>query len=256
MKIIYGPVPSWRFGRSLGVDPTAVGENICPFDCIYCQLGRTKRKTLVRKEYTPLTQMKNELGKLKKDIKNRFDVITFSGTGEPTLNSKIGEMITFAKKFGLPVVVLTSGSLIPKEEVRSALSKADIVSIKLDAPNERIFQKINRPVKGITLAMIIKGIKKFRKEFHGKLCLQMMFVDANKNKAKEMAELAREIKPDEVQIDTPLRPSRVPPLSPAEIEKIEKEFKGMNIISVYRKKRPKVKPYDLKETLLRRPGRI
>lgn len=250
MKTVYGPVPSWRFGRSLGVDPVCRTEKMCPFDCVYCQLGRTKEKTPERGEYVELGRV---CGELEAAEKGTSDVITFSGTSEPTLNTEIGEMIGFAKKFGLPVVVLTNSSLLHLKEVREALCGADVVSAKLDAPNEELFQKINRPAEGITFESVLGGLERFREEFRGKFALQMMFVGANKGAAGEMAGLARRLEPDEVQLDTPLRPSPVPPLSKEEMEGVEERFEGLPFISVYREKKPDVAPLDLHETRARRP---
>jgi len=250
MKTIYGPVPSWRFGRSLGVDPICAKGKICSFDCVYCQLGRTKTKTTERKPYVGIKIMKRELETVPK---NNIDMITFSGTGEPTLNSQLGDMIDFARNFGIRVAVLTNSSLLSNREVRDALGHADIVAAKLDAPNEELFQKINNPVEGLHFQTVVKGIKAFREEFKGKLALQMMFVDLNKACSREMAQLAREIGPDEIQLDTPLRCSAVAPLSPSQMAAIEKDFIGLPFISVYRCKKPRTVPFDLYETSLRRP---
>ncbi len=252
MKVIYGPVPSWRFGRSLGVDPVCIMPKICSFDCIYCQLGKTAELTTERKEYAKLSRMKKELDEAPKD---NIDVITFSGTSEPTLNSKIGEMIKYAKKFGFPVYVLTNASFIFMESVREDLSHADLVSLKLDAPNQEIFEKVNKPADGITFKKVLEGLKKFREEYDGIFALQIMFVNENKDYAKEIAETARELKPDLVQLDTPLRPSAAKPLSEKEMQKIEKHFKGMKYTQVYEEKKPDAKPLDIHETYLRRPER-
>ncbi len=250
MDIVYGPVPSWRFGRSLGVDPICSPEKICSFDCTYCQLGKTKNLTISRSEYASYYKMRTEL---ESADKSTTDVITFSGTGEPTLNTSLGKMISFAKKFRFPVVVLTNSSLLYLKEVRDSLLDADIVSLKLDAPNEIFFQKINRPAPGIQFSSVLEGIHSFRREFNGKFALQMMFIDANKEAAPEMAALARALNPDEVQLDTPLRPSSTPPISPEEMEKIEKHFQDLPYISVYHRKKPSVSPLDAQETELRRP---
>lgn len=250
MKSVYGPVPSWRLGRSLGVDPICSREKRCSFDCIYCQLGRTKTKTMQRKPYVDIGSMKSEL---ETAPKKNIDAITFSGTGEPTLNSELGDMIDFARNFGIRVAVLTNSSLLSDTGVRRALSHADVVAAKLDAPDEEFFQKINNPVEGLHFQAIIEGIKAFRKEFKGKLALQMMFVGLNKECASEMARLVREIGPDEVQLDTPLRRSTVPPLSPEEMSGIERHFTDLQVIQVYRAKKPKTVPLDIHETRLRRP---
>jgi len=250
LNIIYGPVPSWRFGSSLGVDAICSRKKICSFDCTYCQLGKTGDLTTQRKEYVSYSKMK---GALTAADKSTSDVITFSGTGEPTLNTKIGDMISFAKTFGLPVAVLTNSSLLCLDEVRNALLEADIVAAKLDAPNQEIFEKVNQPAPGVRFSQVLEGILAFRKAYSGKLALQMMFVAENKNSAPEMAKLARQINPEEVQLDTPIRPSAVPALSIREMEKIEHSFEGLPTISVYKKKSEYVSPIDEEETRLRRP---
>jgi wyosine [tRNA(Phe)-imidazoG37] synthetase (radical SAM superfamily) len=251
MKTVYGPVPSWRLGRSLGVDPICARQKTCPFDCIYCQLGRTKKKTLRRRRYIDIGAMRSELRAVPK---GGIDTITFSGTGEPTLNSQLGEMISFAKGLGIPVAVLTNSSLLRNRDVRKALMEADIVAAKLDAPNEQVFREINRPCRGLRFSSVLSGIRDFRRRFTGKFALQMMFVDGNRQWAEDMARLARGLGPDEVQLDTPLRRSPVPPLSPREMAAIEVHFRGLPFIQVYTSRRPKVLPMDLHEMRLRRPG--
>ncbi len=250
MKSVYGPVPSWRFGRSLGIDPICRKQKVCSFDCVYCQLGRTKIRTTSREEYVSLKNIETDL---EKADKSTSDAITFSGTGEPTLNSSLGDMIICAKKYRLPVVVLTNSSLLHLSQVRDAISKADIVCAKLDASDEKTFQNINQPAKGITFGSVLDGLIALRKEFFGKLSLQMMFIEANKKSAAAMAKLAVEIKADEVQLDTPLRPSGVLPLPEPAMDEIEKHFSGIPFISVYKAKKPKVAPLDICETRLRRP---
>ena len=129
----------------------------------------------------------------------------------------------------------------------------DLVAAKVDAPNEALFQAINRPFVPYSLEEIVEGIRRFREGFTGRLALQMMFVEANKDHASEMAQLARELKPDEVQLNTPLRPSPVPPLSPEEMEVIEGAFEGLNVLNVYKAERPEVVPLEESETRRRRP---
>ena len=124
---------------------------------------------------------------------------------------------------------------------------------KLDAPNQKLFEKINRPARGIKLSKIIKGIKQFKREYKGVLALQMMFIKENKSAARQLAQLARRINPDEVQINTPLRPCGVKPLSKKEISRIKKYFKGLPAYTVYERKKLKIKPIDIKATLKRRP---
>jgi wyosine [tRNA(Phe)-imidazoG37] synthetase (radical SAM superfamily) len=251
MKTVYGPVPSWRLGKSLGIDP--VCEKTCSFDCVYCQLGGTENKKIERKKFVEEKKVEEELQQALQKIKP--DVVTFSGMGEPTLALNLAEILdTVKKKAVQPVAVLTNSSLLSLEGVRKDLQGFDLVCAKLDACNSRLFEEINRPAKGIAFEQTLAGIKKFRKEFSGKLALQMMFVAQNKEKAREMASLAMEIKPDMVQINTPLRKCPVRPLSRKELGLIKKEFKGLNAISVYDAEMPDAKALDLQETLQRRPS--
>jgi len=251
MKSVYGPVPSWRLERSLGIDVIA-REKTCSFDCVYCQLGRTKNKTCKLQEFISIKRLEKDLTKVINKVK--ADYITFSGMGEPTLASNLGQAIDLVRGLSdIPIAILTNSSFFWRKELRKALSKLDFIVAKLDAPDEKLLREINKPVKDITFDKILDGIKTVRKEFTGKFALQMMFIDKNKNHAFELANLAREIEPDEVQIDTPTRPCIIKPLNPEEIKKIKSEFKGLNAISVYEAKRPKVKILDKAEYSIRRP---
>ena len=236
-SIIYGPVSSWRLGRSLGVDLFAGSSKICPFDCIYCEWGATAKLTSDRIEFVSLNELKEEL---EKAGVSAADYATFAGNGEPSLAGNLGEAIELARStLKLPVAVLTNSSLMPREDVRRDLAHADLVVAKLDAPNVEIFQKINRPAAGLALEKIIQGIKRFRSEYKGRLAIQMMFVEANKDFAQEMADIARELSPDEVQINTPLRPCGAKPLTRKEIADIRRKFSGFKkVVTVYEAVRP------------------
>ena len=182
------------------------------------------------------------------------DFVTFSGVGEPTLASNIGQAIPIAKSvLHLPVAVLTNSSLMPREDVRRDLAKADVVVAKVDAPEEKLFRKINRPCGGYSIDEIVQGIKLFRENYKGKLAIQIMFIDANKLYCREMAEIARSLSPDEVQLNTPLRPCAVKPLRPPEMAAIKEEFEGLNVAEVYKAPRLEVAPLNAVETLRRRP---
>jgi wyosine [tRNA(Phe)-imidazoG37] synthetase (radical SAM superfamily) len=251
-SIIYGPVPSWRLGRSLGIDLLSTKGKTCSFDCVYCQLGMTVRPEVERKEFVSLDRLAREL----KTVEGiAADYATFSGMGEPSLASNLGEAIGLVKSaLKLPVAVLTNSSLIPREDVRRELALADVVVAKLDAPNEELFRRINRPILKCTLDDIAKAIRLFRGEYQGKLALQMMFFEANRDYAAGMAEIAEPLSPDEVQINTPLRPCGVSPLAAEELAAIEREFGNFqNVFTVYGALTPEVMPFDLAETLRRRP---
>jgi len=250
-RVIYGPVPSWRLGRSLGVDPVSRAEKTCSFDCAYCQLGRTRHYTAERREFVPVARLARELEELPAlDL----DYVTFSGTAEPTLASNLGEAIDEVKRrMQAPVAVLTNSSLMWQPEARAALSRADKVVAKLDAPTEELFTAINRPVEGITLQKILTGIRALRDEYGGCLALQMMFFQDNQDQAEALAQLARKIEPDETEVNTPLRPCAVKPLPPDALARIMNAFEGLNAVSVYEAERPVVNPLDIEETLQRRP---
>ncbi len=252
-SIIYGPVPSWRLGRSLGIDLVSTEGKTCSFDCVYCQLGKTIHRVNQRKEFVSLEKLAAELAQVKGV---GVDCVTFSGVAEPTLASNLGQAIDLAKTvFDLPIVVLTNSSMMFQADVRSELAHADVVVAKLDSADEHLFRSINRPVEGISFEQTLAGIQQFRQEFSGVLALQMMFIKANRNSALALAALAAEISPDEVQINTPLRPCAVKPLehqSLIEISNAFDSFKGRVMMVLDSTKSPSA-PLNMEETLKRRP---
>lgn len=251
-SVIYGPVPSWRLGKSLGIDLLSTEGKTCSFDCNYCQLGRTANPLAERREFVPIDEVATALEKIRGVA---ADYATFSGVGEPTLASNLEQAIQLARSIlHLPVAILTNSSLMPREDVRQELAQADVVVAKVDAPIDELFRQINRPYVRYTLDDVIQGIKLFRKSYQGKMALQMMFIEANRDYASEMAMVAEELSADEVQINTPLRPCGVKPLTPDDIAVIEYEFSGFKeVVTVYGAPRPEVTPLSLKETLWRRP---
>jgi wyosine [tRNA(Phe)-imidazoG37] synthetase (radical SAM superfamily) len=257
MRLIYGPVPSWRLGRSLGVDPVSAPSKTCSFDCIYCQLGRTRHPLTERQVFVQPSQLRQELAEIG-DIP--IDYVTFSGVAEPTLAANLAELVAVVReRFVQPVAILTNSSLMKQGDMRQDLALFDVVVAKVDAPDELLYQQINRPFVDYTLAEVLWGIRRFREEFQGKLALQMMFVGQSpllrcgRDRAEEMADIARDLSPDEVQLNTPLRPSPVPPLDPVEMEEIEAAFAGLPVLNVYRTARPEVVFLDEGETRRRRP---
>lgn len=175
-SIIYGPVLSRRFGYSLGVD--IIPYKTCTYDCIYCQLGKTTNKTVERKRYIKVN-IKNFLGNLKNVVNSnkRIDYITFSGLGEPTLNSDIGMLIGRVKEItNIPVAVLTGGGLLYKEGAVNDIKNADLIKVSLDAPNDRILKKINRPHYNINFQNNLDGLKQLLSSFNGKVWLEIMLI--------------------------------------------------------------------------------
>lgn len=201
---VYGPVTSWRVGQSLGVD-LLFQTSICSFNCIYCQLGDIQQKTIERKIYVTTEQVERDF---KESAWESADIVTFSGSGEPTLATNLGEVIHFIKEYShKPVMVLTNGTTLMDPAVRRDLHQADVVAIKLDAADDTILQRMNRPVAEVSLDNIIAGAKTFKGEnFPGKLALQCMVMPSNLAAVDAMAQLAASIGPDEIQLNTPKRP--------------------------------------------------
>jgi len=210
-KYLFGPVPSRRLGMSLGVD--LVPKKVCSLDCVYCEVGKTTKLTLERKEYIKFDKVKEELTDYFKNNPDP-DYITFSGSGEPTLNSQIGEILQFIKQIrpDIPVAVLTNGTLLYDKTVRDALKDADVVLPSLDAATEEVFQKINRPQSKLTIEKYIEGLITFRNEFIGKIWLEIFILPGYNDHNAELNELKKailKIRPDSIQINTLDRPGTV-----------------------------------------------
>ncbi|MBD3414093.1 MAG: radical SAM protein [Candidatus Aminicenantes bacterium] len=204
---VYGPVPSRRLGLSLGVD--ILPFKVCTLDCVYCQLGPTNQKTTEIKDYFSEEKI---LSQIKKRIETaqHIDFITFSGSGEPTLNSRLGPLIEKIKTFtDIPVAVLTNSTLLTQKKVRDSLKQADLVVPSLDAATQEVFETINRPHPLIRIHDVIEGLKKFRKEFHGQIWLEIILVKGvndSDSHIKALKKVIQEIKPDKVQLNTVIRP--------------------------------------------------
>jgi wyosine [tRNA(Phe)-imidazoG37] synthetase (radical SAM superfamily) len=221
-RYVYGPVPSRRLGRSLGVD--LVPQKTCTYDCVYCQLGRTARRTLIRREYAPLDEILREVaGKL--SAGPAPDYVTVAGSGEPTLHSRIGEVIRGIRAITkVPVAVLTNGSLLSRPEVRAAVSGADLVIPSLDAGDERTFRVVNRPHPRIRFEEMVAGLRTFRAEHRGALWLEVLLVGGITDRREAVAKiagLARGIRPDRVQLCTVTRPPGRPGVRAAAPEVME-----------------------------------
>jgi len=204
-EYIFGPVPSRRLGRSLGVD--LLPFKTCTYDCIYCQLGRTTNKTTQRKKWVPTDAV---IEQLKEKLDSNPDYITLSGSGEPTLFSQLEELISRIKNItDIPVAVLTNGSLLWLPEVRDSLKLADLVIPSLDAGSNQIFQYVNRPHSDITFSKMLEGLAKFRDEYTGKFWLEVFLlagVTTPKMEINRLKACINSISPDKVQINTVTRP--------------------------------------------------
>ena len=222
-KLVYGPVPSRRLGISLGVD--IVPYKNCSYDCIYCQLGKTTNHTIQRKSFVPIDSVIEEIKEVI-DQNNDIDYITFSGSGEPTLNQDVGEMIRKVKSFTqIPVAVLTNGSLLWDKKVREDLSEANLVVPSVDAVSEEVFCKVNRPIEGLKIDKVLLGIRDFCKNFKGKIYLEIMLVkDVNdsEEEIRQINQFVQELSVDKIQLNTVIRPPGDPTARPLDKEKLQK----------------------------------
>jgi len=219
---LFGPVPSRRLGLSLGVD--IVPLKTCTLDCIYCQLAETTEKTVRRKEYVPVEPVLNQL---KERLANglQADFITFSGSGEPTLNSSLGEFIERIKEItDIPVAILTNGTLLYIPDVRADCAKADVVLPSLDAADEQTFHKINRPHTDISFNNLVSGLCAFRNEFAGRIWLEVFLVEGintGPEQIEKIADVIKKICPDRIQLNTAVRPTADPTVKKVETEKLK-----------------------------------
>ncbi len=220
-KYVYGPVPSRRLGKSLGVNP--IPSKTCNYSCIYCQLGRTDHMTNERQDYFPPEEIIREV-ELAVSGKEEIDYITLVGEGEPTLCKSIGKIIKSIKGFTeIPVAVITNGALLSQEDVRSELLNADVVMPSLDASDQQTFQKINRPIGKMQISEIIEGMIEFRKAFKGQLWIEIMLVKGVNDSSEHLLKLnytLKEISPDRTYINVPIRPPAEPWVEPPDIETI------------------------------------
>ncbi|MHA1407905.1 MAG: radical SAM protein [Candidatus Heimdallarchaeaceae archaeon] len=177
MKYVFGPVPSRRLGRSLGISP--IPFKTCNFSCIYCQLGRTNNFTNERKEFYPVEDIAQEVEEALNQGFN-LDFITIVGDGEPTLYKSLGTLILSIKELtSIPIAVITNGALLYQEKVREDLLDADVVLPTLDVYNEKLFRIINRPHKELKFEKIIEGFRKFREEFKKQIWIEVMLQETN-----------------------------------------------------------------------------
>jgi len=221
-RYTFGPVPSRRLGRSLGVD--VIPKKVCCYDCIYCEVGPTTQTTVSRKEYYPCNEVVAEIQSVIAE-KQPVDWITFSGSGEPTLNSKLGTMIHEIKQWTeIPVAVITNGALLFLQDVRNDLLEADAVLPSLDAASPVVFNRINRPHASLEIKTIIEGLRAFRREYHGDIWLEILFVLGVNESSDEVARIKQiidEVQPDKVHLNTVVRPPAESLTQPLDIQRLK-----------------------------------
>ncbi|MBI9061241.1 MAG: radical SAM protein [Marinilabiliaceae bacterium] len=219
---LFGPVPSRRLGMSLGID--LVPKKVCSLDCVYCEVGQTTLHTTIRKEYILFDKIAEEL---KHYLNNNAkpDFLTLTGSGEPTLNSRIGDLISFIKQnySEIPVAVITNGTLLNNPKVREEILHADVVLPSLDASKDEIFKKINSPCSSLTVKDHVEGLVKFRESYTGKMWLEVFILPGYNDSVEEISrlkEMIEAISPDAVQLNTLDRPGVIEDLYPASHEEL------------------------------------
>lgn len=210
-KYLFGPVPSRRLGMSLGID--LVPKKVCTLNCVYCEVGKTTKLTTDRMEYIKYDKIIDELQQFMSSKPN-IDYITFSGSGEPTLNSRIGEVLAYIKMHypTTKTAILTCGALLSLPELHSELLEADVILPSLDAGSQSMFEKINRPNPNLNIDTYIKGLIDFRKEYKGQIWLEVFLLKGYNDSLEELDLLKKailEIKPNIVQLNTLDRPGTV-----------------------------------------------
>ena len=256
-QYLYGPVPSRRLGRSLGID--LVPHKICTYDCIYCQIGKTTDKTLVRKEYVPAGAILEEVERFLKEETSAIDHLSLSGSGEPTLNSRIGSIIEGIKAITpIPVAVITNGSLLYGEEVRQDLLRADVVLPSLDAASPEVFDRVNRPLPQFSVEKVIEGLVEFRKVYYGQIWLEVLFckgINDSKEELLKMKQSIDRIRPDLIHLNTVVRPpseKSAVPIDQKEMEGIRAFFgEKASIISEFDRHPASILKRDVKEEILK-----
>ncbi len=267
-KYLFGPVPSRRLGMSLGID--LVPHKVCTLDCVYCECGATTKLTIDRKEYILFDKVREEVEHYF-DNNPDPDYITFSGSGEPTLNSRIGDMISLLKNIrpAIPIAILTNGTLLSSKQLRKELLQSDVVLPSFDAALESSFQKLNRPHTSLTVDTYIQGLGDFKKEFKGEVWLEI-FILPGYNDSEEDLQLLKDaiikINPDKVQLNTLDRPGAVQGIQPAthaDLARINANWDLENIeIIAAAPQRKEIKSYRediasaILETIARRPCTI
>ena len=221
-KYLFGPVPSRRLGRSLGIDVTPFKR--CSFDCVFCQLGCTTHLATDREEFVPFDEVCTEIEQwLAED--GAADYITFAGSGEPTLYSRLGELIDFIKaRTEIPVIVLSNGTLLHQPDVREEAARADIVKVSLSAWDDESFQAINRPSPELSFEMLLSGERNFRAVFSGQLWLEVFLmegVNAEPKQVQQLAEIVSKIHPDKIHLNTAVRPPAETIAKPVAAEKLK-----------------------------------
>ena len=222
--IVYGPVPSRRLGRSLGVNH--VPPKTCSYSCIYCQLGKTDNMTCERREFYEAKQITELVEEKLSNPHEAIDYVTFVPDGEPTLDVNLGLEIEAVKTLGGKTAVISNSSLIWMEDVRDDLYKADWVSLKVDAVTEEMWRRVDRPHGRLRLDHILDGLISFAEDYHGVLTTETMLVDGynDTDEPELVADFIHELKPDISYVALPTRPPAEKWVKPAKEEAVNHAY--------------------------------
>ncbi len=259
-RFVYGPVASRRLGFSLGVD--IIPFKTCTLDCVYCQLGATGKTTIRRGSWFPPKEILAQVQEAV-DSGQRIDVITFSGSGEPTLCRDLGRLIRAIKKrTRLPVAVLTNGTLLGRKDVRRDLAAADIVVPSLDAVPARLFRRVNRPHPSLENRRVIDGLVRFREGYAGEIRLEIMLVKGVNDRPAAIESIKKavaRIRPDGIELNTVVRPPadrRAGPLSAAALARVRARLgPKAQVVASFAKRKQAPSSGDLDGPLLVTVGR-
>ncbi|WP_292461160.1 radical SAM protein [Methanothermococcus sp.] len=226
-EIVFGPVPSRRLGKSLGINN--IPNKFCSYDCVYCQVGRTLNKTIERQAFYKVEDIIQSVEKRIINLKNRnekIDYITYVPDGEPTLDINLKKEVEELKKLNIPIAIITNTSLMYREDVREDLMDFDLVSLKINAVDGELWKIIDRPHDELNLKDILNGILKFKKEFKGKIITETMLLDEinyTDEVIMDTAKFLKKLSPNKCYISIPIRPP-AEKIKPANEETINRVF--------------------------------
>lgn len=228
-QYLFGPVPSRRLGRSLGLD--IVPMKTCTQNCLYCQLGKDAPLTLERKPYIPTDTLIDEVRRWLADG-GQADCITLGGSGEPTLHSELGLMLDRIKTLtSIPTAIITNGTLMSLSEVRRDCAKADVVLPSLDAGDAAMFARLNNPHPGLDYETFVEGLCQFRREYTGQIWLEVFFcldINTDENSIRALARQLDRIRPDKIQLNTAVRPTTHAQAKPVPLHLLERIAKQLH----------------------------
>jgi len=261
-QYVYGPVPSRRLGRSLGVD--LIPFKTCTYDCIYCQLGPTPNRTLRRDVYVPVDAVLADVERRLAELDSPPDYVTLAGSGEPTLHARLGRLAAeIRRRTDVPVALLTNGSLLSKPAVADAAAEADLVVPSLDAGTGAMWRRVNRPHPDLDWEIMLDGLESFTRRFGGRVWLEVMLLEGitgAEMAVSAIALLAEQIRPDRIQLNTAVRPAAEANVEAVPRERLEALARRFNppaeVVAEFRQPADQegaATPDDVLDLLFRRP---